>query len=274
MNKTKNMGMVYLVQPSYLVGVKPDRYKIGMSSELSLNRCKSYGDGTIIYVYCGCNDPSHVEKTLIRNFRERYRSVKGSSELFEGDVCEMMNDFMKTIADINSLPRKDMVTCRDCKKKFTTDVYEKHLLRCISKNKRIEQKNETSKTTSNRSANTSAMRCEFCDRYFKNIRSLRHHQKNAKYCFKKQTEMQFCRYCQNNIEEDYRSHVCPFYVDKLKEENERLKIKLGILSKKLENMNNNNNRTVIINNTYRNISLIEKDLDEMSDSDFPTDDEE
>ncbi len=58
-----NKGLIYLIQPCELVGT--ERYKIGLTNEPNLNRCKNgYRKGSRYICIMECNEPSILEDII------------------------------------------------------------------------------------------------------------------------------------------------------------------------------------------------------------------
>lgn len=90
-------GMIYLIQPVELVGTK--RYKVGLSNEPTLDRCrKGYKNGSRYLLIMECDDSLRLENTIKREFKKKYKLIAGS-EYFEGNEREMLRDFVKMVMD-------------------------------------------------------------------------------------------------------------------------------------------------------------------------------
>lgn len=86
-------GIIYLIQPAELIGT--NRYKIGLSKVPTLDRCKKgYKNGSRYLLVMECDNPSILENTIKREFKEKYELVAGK-EYFGGDEIDMRNDFIK-----------------------------------------------------------------------------------------------------------------------------------------------------------------------------------
>ena len=88
-------GIVYLVQPCELVGT--NRYKIGISKNNSLNRCKNgYKNGTRYLSIMECEDVLILEKNIIKKFNQKFKLI-GGNEYFEGNELEILVDFFELV---------------------------------------------------------------------------------------------------------------------------------------------------------------------------------
>lgn len=91
-------GIVYLVQPSELVGT--NRYKIGMSTKNSLQRCTNgYKKGSRFLHIVEHSNPQSTEKKLINIFKKNYKNIAGN-EYFEGCENDMIIDFLKIVTGL------------------------------------------------------------------------------------------------------------------------------------------------------------------------------
>lgn len=89
-------GIIYLIQPAELVGT--NRYKIGLSKDPTLDRCKKgYKNGSRYLLIMECDNPLILEDIIKREFRKKYKLIAGR-EYFEGDETNMTNDFIKLFA--------------------------------------------------------------------------------------------------------------------------------------------------------------------------------
>ena len=83
----KSGGYVYIIKPPELKGIKPDRFKVGMSNSNNDNRIKSYGKGTVVIAKFHCDSPKEIETLLIKKFKSMFNIIKGN-EYFEGNIHE------------------------------------------------------------------------------------------------------------------------------------------------------------------------------------------
>ena len=81
-NENIKHGIVYLLQPSTLIGTK--RYKVGMSEDIkNYKRLSSYGKRTrYIDIFETCN-PKELENKIIDEFKKKYKLLEGTRESFE-----------------------------------------------------------------------------------------------------------------------------------------------------------------------------------------------
>ena len=89
-NKPKK-GIVYFIQPSELVGT--DRYKVGCSSNNSLERLKSYRKGTRIIAVLDSYNPFQLEKIIKSEFNNTFTLISGT-EFFIGNESDMKKTFI------------------------------------------------------------------------------------------------------------------------------------------------------------------------------------
>lgn len=89
------MGIIYLVQPCELVGT--DRYKIGMSNQTSLNRLKSYKNGSRYLCFFEVPHPYKVEKLIKYEFNKHYKLIAGREYFQSDNEKDMIQLFIKTV---------------------------------------------------------------------------------------------------------------------------------------------------------------------------------
>jgi hypothetical protein len=90
-------GIVYFIQPHELVGT--DRYKIGCSSNNSLERLKAYRKGTRIILVYDCYNPFDIEKIIKLEFNKSFTLISGT-EIFRGNESDMKLAFINILLDI------------------------------------------------------------------------------------------------------------------------------------------------------------------------------
>jgi hypothetical protein len=94
-------GIIYLIQPSELIGTK--RYKIGCSKNTELERVKKgYKKGTRYIVIMECKEPFVLEKKIKTNFYNNFKLIAGC-EYFEGNEEIMKEEFLKLINEHNKI---------------------------------------------------------------------------------------------------------------------------------------------------------------------------
>lgn len=86
-----NVGIVYLIQPSQLIGTQ--RYKIGCSRDVNMVRCVAYNKGTRYIYTAECNEPFVVEKKIKEVFNKKFRLISGN-EYYEGEERTMKKEFL------------------------------------------------------------------------------------------------------------------------------------------------------------------------------------
>ena len=92
-NIKKNInGIIYLIQPSELVGT--NRYKIGMSKNPNLDRCKSYKLGSRYLCIMECTEPSILELNMKQEFKKIFSLIAGT-EYFEGSEKLLLTKFIE-----------------------------------------------------------------------------------------------------------------------------------------------------------------------------------
>lgn len=90
------MGIVYLVQPTELIGT--DRYKVGCSLKDDLTRINTgYHKGTTPHLIEKVDNPFEVEKAILQCFRQHFDHVAGN-EYFSGDIVVMIQCFKAVTA--------------------------------------------------------------------------------------------------------------------------------------------------------------------------------
>jgi len=90
--KKNSNGIIYLIQPSELVGT--NRYKIGMSKNPNLDRCKSYKKGSRYLFIMECTEPSVLELNMKQEFKKIFSLIAGT-EYFEGNEKLLFNKFIE-----------------------------------------------------------------------------------------------------------------------------------------------------------------------------------
>lgn len=108
-------GFVYLVQPAILIGT--NRFKIGCSKDLSLNRLKGYLNGAKYLCIFKVKSPFVAEKLIKNTFNLQYTPFAGC-EYYEGDEKEITLLFLKSIIYIaenssNDILKDDNLTKND-----------------------------------------------------------------------------------------------------------------------------------------------------------------
>lgn len=112
-------GIVYLVQPCELVGT--NRYKIGCSNKPTLDRVKSYKNGTRFILIMECKFPRKVESKIISEFNQKFKLIAGK-EYYEGDENEMRELFYDTFNE-NLDTKRLMIDTSS----FVIDTYQKYI---------------------------------------------------------------------------------------------------------------------------------------------------
>lgn len=91
----ENTGIVYLIQPTELVGT--NRYKIGCSKSSTLDRVKNgYKNGTRYIFINECKNPLKIEKQIKQVFNKKFTLIAGS-EYFMGNENEMLEEYLNII---------------------------------------------------------------------------------------------------------------------------------------------------------------------------------
>lgn len=102
----KNDGIVYILQPSELLGT--NRYKIGCSTNISLSRCiNGYNKGSKYISINYCEFPFKLENELKKKFKENFTLISGK-EYFEGDIFKMLNIYFDIIINANEIYKKQI----------------------------------------------------------------------------------------------------------------------------------------------------------------------
>lgn len=98
-------GIIYLVQPSELVGTK--RYKIGCSTKPTLDRVKNgYKKGTRYLHIAECNEPYKIEGEIKKIFDNKFILIAGN-EYYEGDESMMKQEFINLIMKRHQIERHE-----------------------------------------------------------------------------------------------------------------------------------------------------------------------
>lgn len=96
-----NKGIIYLIQPAELVGT--ERYKIGMSNNTNLDRCKhGYKNGSRYICIMECNEPLKLERNIKNNFNKKFKLIAGN-EYYEGNEKDILNTFNNLVIEHNNL---------------------------------------------------------------------------------------------------------------------------------------------------------------------------
>ena len=212
-----NKGIIYLVQPSELVGT--ERYKIGCSSNPNLDRCKKgYRVGTRYLYIMECTNPFLLEKNIKKEFSKQFILVSGE-EYFEGNENDIKATFLKIAHNYDTNGKIEIVNPDFCNtdtqsKKPIDQEISVHIKQCklcnystndnsnyikhLKSNKHLNKKNKiilpanTNSniiTSSQNSLNENTImqyKCFSCGNVFTRINNLtRHH----KICTKYQNEM-------------------------------------------------------------------------------------
>lgn len=90
--KINSNGIIYLIQPSELVGT--NRYKIGMSNNPNLDRCKTYKKGSRYLCIMECMNPLVLELDMKQEFKKIFLLIAGT-EYFEGSEKLLLTKFME-----------------------------------------------------------------------------------------------------------------------------------------------------------------------------------
>lgn len=115
-----NKGLIYLIQPVELIGT--ERYKIGMTSNPNLDRCKNgYKKGSRYICIMECNEPLVLERNIKNIFNEKFTLIAGK-EYYEGNEKYVLNTFNNLVIEYNNsfLINIDNFEykCMDCNKHF------------------------------------------------------------------------------------------------------------------------------------------------------------
>lgn len=99
-----NKGIIYLVQPTELIGTQ--RYKMGCSENTELDRVKKgYKKGTRYILIMECYNPFVLEKQIKKIFNDKFKLVAGY-EYFEGDETKMKKYFLNTVKKFEEIKEK------------------------------------------------------------------------------------------------------------------------------------------------------------------------
>lgn len=123
MSMSKNVGIIYLVQPVVLIGT--NRYKIGYSCQNDLKRVLSYGKGSRYLCIKECCDVCVLEKKIIKSFKEKFTLIAGN-EYFEDNESDMIREFENITCDKNSMIKKDKLKNDEIYDKKSTNTCTKH----------------------------------------------------------------------------------------------------------------------------------------------------
>ena len=86
-------GIIYFIQPAELVGT--NRYKIGCSKNINLDRCKNgYKKGSRFICIMECNNPIELERKIKNNFNNKFELFCGN-EYFCGVEENMLKEFIE-----------------------------------------------------------------------------------------------------------------------------------------------------------------------------------
>lgn len=124
-----NTGIIYLIQPAELVGT--NRYKIGMSRNPDLERCKNgYKKGSRYLCIMECNEPIKLENKIKKIFNLKFKLIAGN-EYFEGNENEILNIFLEIVNnyklkinnDMNKNDNNNELNIADNKINNDSDIY-------------------------------------------------------------------------------------------------------------------------------------------------------
>ena len=95
-----NKGLIYLIQPTELIGT--NRYKIGMSKNPNLDRCKNgYKKGSRYLCIMECIEPLILEQNIKNHFNEKFKLIAGN-EYYEGIEKDILNTFNNLVMEYNN----------------------------------------------------------------------------------------------------------------------------------------------------------------------------
>jgi hypothetical protein len=101
---------IYLVQDGEDIGT--NIYKVGRTTQLNdcrtINRIKSYNNGSIIYSIIRVNDDNvrEIERKILKEFEQKFVLFKGN-EWFKGDVEEMMSKLYEITSEYKLVVEKN-----------------------------------------------------------------------------------------------------------------------------------------------------------------------
>jgi hypothetical protein len=133
-----NKGIIYLVQPTELIGTK--RYKIGCSKNTELDRVKNgYKKGSRHIIIMETQNPLVLEKKIKKIFNEKFKLIAGC-EYFEGDEENMKEYFLKIKIEHDKQNKIDTSVSKIFKNNYENDkIISRNIL--INKNKISEYSN-------------------------------------------------------------------------------------------------------------------------------------
>lgn len=107
-------GLIYLIQPAELV--ETDRYKIGMSNNPNLDRCKNgYKNGSRYLCIMECDEPLILESNIKKQFNKKFKLIAGN-EYYGGVEKDILNTFNNLVMEhINSSVINKKIDKFDCK---------------------------------------------------------------------------------------------------------------------------------------------------------------
>lgn len=95
-----NKGLIYLIQPTELI--ETNRYKIGMSKNPNLDRCKNgYKKGSRYLCIMECIEPLILEQNIKNHFNEKFKLIAGN-EYYEGTEKDILNTFNNLVMEYNN----------------------------------------------------------------------------------------------------------------------------------------------------------------------------
>lgn len=171
------MGIVYLIQPTELIGT--ERYKIGCSKQSDLSRINTgYRKGTTPIVINHVEHPFEAEKLVKCRFAQLFTLIAGH-EVFAGNLADMKQCFKQVMLDYDR----------------TFENAPKEEVAVAAQAERLAEKEKLAKLT-----------CCKCGKVLTSVRNVRNHEKKCdglqplqcKRCFKffasKQSKYQHTRY--------------------------------------------------------------------------------
>lgn len=95
-----NKGLIYLIQPAELIGT--ERYKIGMSNNPNLDRCKNgYKKGSRYLCIMECDNALILENKIKKHFNEKFKLLAGN-EYYEGNEKDILNTFNNLVIEYSN----------------------------------------------------------------------------------------------------------------------------------------------------------------------------
>jgi hypothetical protein len=89
---------VYLLKDTVAIRSNENVYKIGKTSQQTLNRFSQYPKGSKVLLLIACNNCNETENNILKLFKKKYKNrIDYGNEYFEGNYKEMTKDIINLV---------------------------------------------------------------------------------------------------------------------------------------------------------------------------------